>query len=89
MENKKEDKEVGIYLLILITVIILLLLMTKGLYRFDYDLSFSELDSVFNTVLSWDLDYKWFFRSDNSSNAFLEKGFTDWNSIFKDNFNCI
>lgn len=89
MENKKDDKDVGLYLLILIIIIILLLLMTRGLYQFNYDLSFPQLDTMFNNVLSWDLDYKWFFRSSSNPNAFLEKGFTDWNSLFKDNFNSL
>jgi hypothetical protein len=69
--------ETGDFILLLLILIILFLLFTKGLFSFNYDLNQSFLDTIISSMTSWDLDYKWFFKSTNDDNAFLSKNFND------------
>jgi hypothetical protein len=87
MEKKEDEKKVGYYLLILLIIIIMFLLLTKGRFQFTYDLYSGYLDGLLKNVIPWDLDFKYFFRSTNNENAFLEKGFSDTDKLFNDSFN--
>jgi hypothetical protein len=84
--EKKDDKEVGYYLLILLIIIIILLLLTKYKFQFSYDMSSPYLDEIIDNVLAWDLDFKYFFRSTNSDDIY-HKNLNTSDKLFDDSFN--
>jgi len=95
--RKKDDDNVGLFLLLLIIIVIAIVVMTKGMFTFTYDLNMSHLNSYVNTLDSyvntlksfWDIDFRYFFNSQDNVNVFLEKGFATGDSIFKSNYNII
>lgn len=83
METSKD--KTGDFIILLLILLILFLIFSKGLYTFNYDINQSFLDSIISSFTSWDLDYKWFFKSTNNENAFLSKNLGD--NILTDNYN--
>jgi hypothetical protein len=64
--------------------------MTKGMFQFTYDLNMGFLNPYLDKLKSvWDIDWRYFFHSQNNVNAFLEKGFGTEDPIFKSNYNII
>ena len=84
MEGLREDKTSDFIILLLI-LLILFFIFSKGLYTFNYNINQTFLDSIISSLTSWDLDYKWFFKSTNNENAFLSKNMGD--NILTDTYN--
>ena len=74
--DTSQDKT-GDFIILLLILIILLLLFSKGLFTFNYDYNQSFLDTLISSLSSWDLDFKYFFKSTNSESAFLSKNLGD------------
>lgn len=83
MEDTKD--KTGDFVILLLILLILFLIFSKGLYTFNYDINQTFLDSIISSLTSWDLDYKWFFKSTNNENAFLSKNLGD--NILTDTYN--
>jgi hypothetical protein len=79
-----EDKTSSFVILLLILLIVFFI-FSKGLYTFNYNVDQSLLDSIMTSITSWDLDYKWFFKSSNNENTFLSKNLGD--NILTDTYN--
>jgi hypothetical protein len=61
------------FIISLLILLILFFLFSKGLFTFNYDINQSFLDNIISSMASWDLDYKWFFKSANDESVFLSK----------------
>jgi hypothetical protein len=61
------------------------------MFQFTYTINLSFIDTFLgkiNNLTTWDIDYKYFFKSSDNENAFLSnlsKGFSD--GMFQETFN--